>query len=75
MHFQWRAMQPGRVRWDFGDGTKPVVAHTRPPKTEAVAYPNTLTHRYAKPGHYLARLEWAEDGRVSVYHLHVVVGE
>lgn len=67
---------PGKETWDFGDGSERVEVRS---DGNAVAlakdgYARTV-HRYAKPGHYLVRVERAEpNGDVALAHVHVRVG-
>lgn len=76
--FQW-ANFPGagqnKVSWDFGDGSKPKIHTARKPTSYDDAYPNTVTHRYSKPGEYIATVRWVEDDRISMYQLLVVVSD
>jgi murein DD-endopeptidase MepM/ murein hydrolase activator NlpD len=72
----FRTKEPGET-WDFGDGTPPVTVKS---DGNAVQHaPNGYAdaiHRYAKPGHYLVKVEnFAADGGRAVARLHVRVGE
>jgi murein DD-endopeptidase MepM/ murein hydrolase activator NlpD len=67
----------GRETWDFGDGSPAVAvqsdgnANRHAPDGYAVT-----THRFAKPGHYLVRVQRANRHGVSATaRLHVVVEE
>jgi len=68
----------GTAVWDFDDGTPPVTATCNPVKpdgSDAMApdgYVSTV-HRYATPGHYLARVEHTEGEVTATARLHVVV--
>jgi hypothetical protein len=66
----------GNETWDFGDGTEKesvksdgnVVQHA--PDGYAVTQ-----HRFAKPGHYMVRVERTnEQGQRAIGHLHVEIG-
>jgi len=67
------AIQPEET-WDFGDGTPAVKVHsdrnanTHDPNGYAVT-----THRFAKQGSYLVRVERTSPGYPAIGHLHVVV--
>ncbi len=66
----------GRESWNFGDGTPAVTTRSdgnvRSSAKDGYA---AVTHRYAKPGHYLVRVERTDDeGRRAVCHLQVRVG-
>ncbi|SIO22824.1 PKD domain-containing protein [Singulisphaera sp. GP187] len=67
----------GEETWDFGDGTPAVTSHSdgtvKPLAKDGYAI---LTHPFAKPGHYLVRVERANrQGAKAVARLHVVVDE
>lgn len=67
----------GEETWDFGDGTPSVTSHSdgtvKPLAKDGYAI---LTHLFAKPGHYLVRVERANrQGAKAVARLHVVVDE
>jgi murein DD-endopeptidase MepM/ murein hydrolase activator NlpD len=68
----------GTAVWDFGDGSGPVTVRCNPVKPEgsdalaADGYVSTV-HRYAKPGHYLVRVEHAEGDAKATARLHVLV--
>lgn len=67
----------GEETWDFGDGTPVVTSHSdgtvKPLAKDGYAI---LTHPFAKPGHYLVRVERANrQGAKAVARLHVVVDE
>lgn len=65
----------GEERWDFGDGSPSVT--TRSDGNVVPLNPDgyaVTTHRYAKAGHYLVRIERTGDnGLTAIEHLHVVV--
>lgn len=65
----------GRETWDFGDGSPPVTVHSdgNAVKLAPDGYAQT-THRYAKPGDYLASVERTNEfGVKAVGRLHVRV--
>jgi murein DD-endopeptidase MepM/ murein hydrolase activator NlpD len=67
----------GHERWDFGDGSPTVQVQSdgRAVKHAKDGYAVT-THRYQKPGHYLAQVQRTNDrGQTATARLHVVVGE
>lgn len=66
----------GEEKWDFGDGTPAVAV-----KSDGNAKPRApdgyaeTVHRYAKPGHYVVRVERVgHTGGTAIAHLHVRVG-
>ena len=66
----------GAETWDFGDGTAPVTVRSdgcvKPLAKEGFA---VTTHRFARPGTYLVRVERAnERGEQAVARLIVEVG-
>ena len=71
--------EDGIAVWDFGDGSEPVTVRCDP---VAPGRANTLAadgyaaaeHRYAKPGHYLAKVQHREGEVTVTARLHVVVG-
>lgn len=68
----------GEEIWDFGDGTENVVVNSgvvqRQTQNEG-KYAETV-HSFAKPGHYVVRVERKnEHGFPAIGHLHVVVAE
>jgi len=66
----------GRETWDFGDGSKKrtVQSDGNAVKHAPDGYAAT-THRYQKPGDYVARVERTDAfGVTAVGHLHVHVG-
>ena len=72
----FRTKEPGEV-WDFGDGTPPVTVRS---DGNAVQHaPNgyaEVLHKFAKPGHYLVKVEHVTaDGVRSIARLQVRVGE
>jgi hypothetical protein len=66
----------GKERWDFGDGT-PTVEVQSDGNVKPLAkdgYAQTV-HRFARPGHYVVRVERTNArGESAVGHLHVRVG-
>ena len=67
----------GRETWDFGDESPPVTVHSdgNAVKLAPDGYAQT-THRYAKPGDYLASVERTDEfGVKAVGRLHVRVEE
>jgi hypothetical protein len=67
----------GSETWDFGDGSPPVAVRSdgnaKPHAPDGYA---TAVHRYARPGHYLVRVErTGHTGAKAVGHLHVGVEE
>jgi murein DD-endopeptidase MepM/ murein hydrolase activator NlpD len=66
----------GGETWDFGDGSPPVQVRSdgNAVKLARDGYAVT-THRYAKAGHYLVRVEHRGRYGVAVARLHVRVGE
>ena len=69
--------EPSGETWDFGDGSPPVkVRSDANAKAQAPEGYAETVHRYAKPGHYLARAEHvAKDGTKQTARVHVVVEE
>lgn len=70
--------QTGEEIWDFGDGTENVAVNSgvvqRQTQNEG-KYAETV-HSFAKPGHYVVRVERTnEHGFPAIGHLHVVVTE
>jgi murein DD-endopeptidase MepM/ murein hydrolase activator NlpD len=66
----------GKEAWDFGDGTPKVVVQSdgNVIKLAKDGYARTV-HRYAKPGHYLVRVERTDRrGYTAIAHVHVRVG-
>lgn len=66
----------GEETWDFGDGTAPVKVKSdgNAVKLAKDGYAVT-THRFQKPGHYLVRVERANQAGVkAIGRLHVQVG-
>jgi murein DD-endopeptidase MepM/ murein hydrolase activator NlpD len=66
----------GKETWDFGDGSPKVTVQSdgnvKPLAKDGYA---VTTHRYAKAGHYLVRVERStKDGRTATAHLQVRVG-
>ena len=67
----------GRETWDFGDGSPLVHTHSGDEASlrNADGYDETV-HRYAKPGHYLVRVERSDkQGRMAIARLQVRVGK
>ncbi len=67
----------GHETWDFGDGSPEVRVQSdgnvRQHNPDGYA---VTTHNFAKPGHYVVRVERTNDQGISaVAHLHVRVGE
>ena len=65
----------GEETWDFGDGSPAVIVKSDGNVVPRAAdgYAETV-HRYAKPGHYLVRVERrAKDGSKAIGCLHVRV--
>lgn len=67
----------GNETWDFGDGSPPVLV-----RSDGNAKPHApngyaeTVHRFAKPGHYIVRVEGTGHGDTkAVAHLHVRVEE
>ncbi len=65
----------GQEVWDFGDGTPPVTVRSDGNvNTHARDGYAVTRHRFARPGHYLVRVERAnERGEKAVAHLQVEV--
>jgi hypothetical protein len=65
----------GQETWDFGDGTAPVTAKSDGNVNQHAPDGYAVTqHRFDKPGHYLVRVERAnERGQKATAHLHVLV--
>ncbi len=67
----------GKELWDFGDGSGEITTQSDG-NVERHAKDGyaVIQHRYEKPGHYLVRVERAnERGEKAITHLHVRVGE
>jgi murein DD-endopeptidase MepM/ murein hydrolase activator NlpD len=67
----------GNETWDFGDGTDPhkVRSDGNAKPHDAKGYAET-THRFAKPGHYIVRVDGrGHNGLKATAHLQVRVGE
>jgi murein DD-endopeptidase MepM/ murein hydrolase activator NlpD len=67
----------GNETWNFGDGSEPVVVHSdgnaQPHAPDG--YAETM-HRFAKPGHYIVRVEGTgRDGMKATGHLQVRVAK
>jgi murein DD-endopeptidase MepM/ murein hydrolase activator NlpD len=65
----------GHETWNFGDGTEPVVVHS---DGNAVQHARdgyaVTTHRFARPGHYLVRVERTNrNNATATARLHVTV--
>jgi len=65
----------GHEEWDFGDGSPAVrVQSDGNAVTLAKDGYALTTHRYAKPGHYLVRVQRTNDrGESAVGHVHVKI--
>jgi len=65
----------GNETWDFGDGSAKVVVKSDGNVEEHAKDGYAVTeHRFAKPGHYLVRVERTnERGQRAIGHLHVPV--
>jgi len=66
----------GNETWDFGDGTEKVTVKSDGNVEQHAKDGYAVTqHRFAKPGHYLVRVERSnEHGQRAIAHLHVPVG-
>jgi len=66
----------GNETWDFGDGTEKVTVKSDGNVEQHARDGYAVTqHRFAKPGHYLVRVERSnEHGQRAIAHLHVPVG-
>ena len=67
----------GEETWDFGDGS-PAQTTRSDGNVKKLAKDGyaILTHRFAKPGHYLVRAQRTDRlGRTAVGHVHVTIGE
>ncbi len=66
----------GNETWDFGDGTEKVTVKSDGNVEQHAKDGYAVTqHRFAKPGHYLVRVERTnEQGQRAIAHLHVPVG-
>jgi hypothetical protein len=66
----------GSEVWDFGEGSpKVTVKSDGNAKKLAIDGFAVIEHAYARPGHYLARVERSNEmGHTAVAHLHVEVG-
>lgn len=65
----------GSETWDFGDGTERVTVKSDGNVDQHARDGYAVTqHRFAKPGHYLVRVERTnEHGQRAIAHLHVPV--
>jgi len=65
----------GNETWDFGDGSERVTVKSDGNVDEHAKDGYAVTqHRFAKPGHYLVRVERTnEHGQKAIAHLHVPV--
>ena len=66
----------GEEAWDFGDGSPPATVKSG---SNNLSMANggyaSIVHRYARPGHYLIRVErTSQDGFKAIAHLQVRVG-
>jgi murein DD-endopeptidase MepM/ murein hydrolase activator NlpD len=67
----------GKETWDFGDGSPKVEVQSDGNVVPLAkdGYARTV-HRYAKPGHYLVRVERTDRrGYPAIAHLHIRVGD
>jgi murein DD-endopeptidase MepM/ murein hydrolase activator NlpD len=67
----------GNETWDFGDGSPPATVHSdgNAEPHASGGYAETV-HRFAKPGHYVVRVEGTgRDGMKATGHLQVRVEE
>ncbi len=64
----------GEETWDFGDGS-PKVTTRSDGNVKALAPDGyaVTTHRFAKSGHYIVRVERSGPGGTAIGHLHVTV--
>lgn len=71
----FRTTQPSEEVWDFGDGSPPVKTHSDGnARVHAKDGYAVLRHRYAKPGHYLVKVEHANSlGQKATAHLWIEV--
>ncbi len=71
------ATRAGEEVWDFGDGTPRVAVKSDGNASPHAPYGYAETmHRFAKPGHYLVRVErTGHSGAKAINHLQVRVGE
>src|SRR5436309_2711308 len=67
----------GNETWDFGDGSENVMVKSDVNVEQHAKDGYAVTqHRFAKPGHYLVRVERTnESGQRAVGHLHVLIEE
>lgn len=70
-------LEEGEETWNFGDGSPAVRTQSDgnkvPLNKDGYA---VVTHRYAKPGSYVVRIErTADDGTPATQHLHVIVDD
>jgi murein DD-endopeptidase MepM/ murein hydrolase activator NlpD len=65
----------GNETWDFGDGTAKVTVKSDGNVEQHARDGYAVTqHRFAKPGHYLVRVERSnEHGQRAIAHLHVAL--
>jgi murein DD-endopeptidase MepM/ murein hydrolase activator NlpD len=65
----------GKETWDFGDGSEKVAVKSDGNVEQHAPDGYAVTqHRFAKPGHYLVRVERTnENGQRAIGHLHVPV--
>lgn len=66
----------GNETWDFGDGTKREMVKSDGNVEQHARDGYAVTqHRFNRPGHYLVRVERAnEQGQKAIGHLHVEIG-
>ena len=67
----------GNETWDFGDGSEKVTVKSDGNVSSLAQDGYAVTqHRFARPGHYLVRVERTnEHGQRAIAHLHVPVEE
>ena len=65
----------GNELWDFGDGSEKVVVKSDGNVNSLAKDGYAVTeHRFAKPGHYLVRVERTNElGQRAIAHLHVAI--
>jgi len=69
--------ETGNETWDFGDGSPPVIVHSdgNANSHSPTGYAETV-HRFARPGHYIVRVEGTgQGGTTATAHLQVRVGQ
>ena len=65
----------GNELWDFGDGSEKVVVKSDGNVNSLAKDGYAVTeHRFAKPGHYLVRVERTNElGQRAIAHLHIAI--